>query len=166
MGKYSRDLDERLEKKVKDLAASIGFQQMGITIEAVRLKKSKTYGEVVKGNDLVTLFTNDPDLVCVALYEDLFIDNKTGENRVDEETQNYWIEALLSQISYDNEKDKVVITKPDINISSGMYHKYKNVAVQKEELAILTLQQMADQKKKEKEEKKAEREAKKKNKKF
>ena len=38
MGKYSRDLDERLEKKVKELASAIGFREMGITIEAVRLK--------------------------------------------------------------------------------------------------------------------------------
>lgn len=164
MGKYSRDLDERLEKKVKELASAIGFREMGITIEAVRLKKSKTYGEVVKGNDLVTLFTNDPYLVCVALYEDLFIDPKTGENRVDDETQNYWIESLLNQVGYDSEKDKVVITKPELNVSIGMYHKYKNVAIQKEELAILTIQQMAELKKKEKEEKKAQREAKKKNK--
>lgn len=166
MGKYARDLDERLEKKVKDMAASFGFRELGINVEAIRLKKSKTYGEVVKGNDLVTLFTNDPYLVCVALYEDLFIDNKTGENRVDEETQNYWIESLLSQISYDNEKDKIVLTKPELNVSIGMYHKYKNVSIQKEELAILTIQQMAELKKKEKEEKKAAREAKKKNKQY
>ena len=159
MGKYSRDLDERLEKKVKELASAIGFREMGITIEAVRLKKSK-------GNDLVTLFTNDPYLVCVALYEDLFIDPKTGENRVDDETQNYWIESLLNQVGYDSEKDKVVITKPELNVSIGMYHKYKNVAIQKEELAILTIQQMAELKKKEKEEKKAQREAKKKNKQY
>ena len=38
-----------------------------------------------------------------------------------------------------------------------MYHKYSNVAVQKEELAILTIQQIADEKKKEKEEAKARR---------
>lgn len=155
MGKFERDLDERLEKKVKSMANAAGLNALGITVEAVRVKKCKTYGEVVKGNDLVTLFTGDPDIVCVALYEDLFIDQKRGTNRVDEETENYWIESLLSQISYDSEKEKVVITKPELNIGRGMYAKYKNIAVQKEELAFLTLQQMADEKKKEKEEKKA-----------
>ena len=137
------------------MANSAGLTSLGITVEAVRVKKCKTYGEVVKGNDLVTLFTGDPDIVCVALYEDLFIDPKTGESRVDEGTEQYWIDSLLSQISYDNEKEKVVITKPELNVSRSMYEKYKNIAVQKEELAYLTLQQMADQKRKEKEEKKA-----------
>ena len=84
------------------------------------------------------------------MYEDLF-------DKVDPETQDYWIESLLSQISYDSEKDKVVITKPELSINREMYHKYKNVAVQKEELAVLTIQQIADEKKKEKEEAKARR---------
>lgn len=150
MGKYVRDLDTDLEKKVKDMANSLGLRAQGITVEAVRIKKCKTYGEVLKGNDLVTLFTNDPFLVCVALYEDLF-------DKVDNETQDYWIESLLSQISYDSEKDKVVITKPELAVGRGMYAKYKNVAIQKEELALLTIQQIADEKKKEKEEAKAKR---------
>lgn len=146
MGKYVRDLDTDLEKKVKDMAVSRGLKAQGISVEAVRIKKCKTYGEVLKGNDLVTLFTNDPFLVCVALYEDLF-------DKVDPETQDYWIESLLSQISYDSEKDKVVITKPELSINREMYYKYSNVAVQKEELAVLTIQQIADEKKKEKKEK-------------
>lgn len=146
--KYSRDLDEKLEKKVKEMANSKGLNACGITVEAVRIKKCKTYGEVLKGNALVTLFTNDPNLVCVALYEELF-------DRVDEQTQDYWIESLLTQISYDDEKDKVVLTKPEINMSHGMYLKYGPVAAQKEELAFLTIQQIGDEKQREKEEKKA-----------
>ena len=150
MGKYVRDLDIDLEKKVKDMAVSRGLKAQGISVEAVRIKKCKTYGEVLKGNDLVTLFTNDPRLVCVALYEDLF-------DKVDPETQDYWIESLVSQISYDSEKDKVVLTKPELSINREMYYKYSNVAVQKEELALHTIQQIADEKKKEKEEAKARR---------
>ncbi len=150
MGKYVRDLNEDLEAKVKNMANSMGLRAQGITVEAVRIKKCKTYGEVLKGNDLVTLFTNDPFLICVALYEELF-------DRVDTETQDYWIESLLSQISYDSEKDKVVITKPELAVGRSMYNKYKNVAVQKEELALLAIQQIADEKKKEKEEAKARR---------
>lgn len=157
MGKYSRDLDETLEKKVKDMALEKGLKAMGITVEAVRVKKCKTYGEVVKGNDLVTLFTNDPDLVCVALYEELF-------DRVDDETKSYWIESLLTQISYDSEKEKVIVTKPDINMHSGMYEKYKNIAVQKEELAVLEIQKIAEEKKEERDRKRTEKLAKKQNK--
>lgn len=159
MGKYARDLDEALEKKVKDLSIEMGLKANGISVEAIRLKKSKTtVGEVVKGNDLVKLFTGDDNFIAVALYEDAF-------NLVDEQTQTFWIESLLNQISYDSEKDQIVITKPELAISTGMYHKYKNVAVEKTELALLTIKQIDDMKKQAKEDEKA-RKAEKKKQKF
>ena len=145
MGKYSRDLDENLIKKVKTLSKSCGLDSLGITVEAIRLKKSKSSaGEVVVGNDLVKLFTGDDNLVAIALYEDLF-------NLVDEETQNMLIEGLLSQISYDDEKDKIVITKPELSVSVGMYHKYGNIAIQKAEMVYLTCQQIKEKEREAKE---------------
>ena len=73
MGKYARDLHDGLERKVKSMAQSVGLTDMGISIEAIRLKKSKnSIGEVVQGNDLVKLFTGEENLVAVALYEDAF----------------------------------------------------------------------------------------------
>jgi hypothetical protein len=157
MAKYSRELDESLEKKVKELASAAGLREMGITIEPIALNSKKSYGEVIKANELVTLFTGDSDMVCVAINEELF------EN-LDDQSQTVLIESLLSQISYDNEKEKIVITKPELNVGLGMYHKYKEVAVQKLELAYYTLQQMEEKKKAEKEAKKAARAEKKKNK--
>ena len=51
MGKYARDLHDGLERKVKSMAQSVGLTDMGISIEAIRLKKSKnSIGEVVQGN--------------------------------------------------------------------------------------------------------------------
>lgn len=114
---------------------------MGITVEAIRLKKSKnSAGEILVGNDLVKLFTGDDNLVAIALYEDLL-------NLLDDKTVNAIIEGLLSQVSYDDEKDKIVITKPELNISFGMYHKYGNIAVQNAELVYLTCQQIKEKEK-------------------
>lgn len=158
MGKYARDLDEALEQKVKAIANSLGFKEMGLTVEAVRLKKSKTcVGEIVKPNDLVKLLLADDYIVVVALYEDAF-------ELVDDATQNLWIESLLTQVSYDSEKDKINITKPELQIALPLYHKYKEVAVQKTELAYYTLQQIEEKKREEKERKKAEKKNKKENK--
>lgn len=148
MGKFSRDLDQALESKVKSLAVEMGLKATGINIEPIRLKKSKKdVGLVLKSSDLVTLFTGDDSLVAVALYEEAF-------NRVDDQTQEIWIRSLLNQISYDMEKDKIVITKPELNVGLGMYRKFGNVAVQKAELALMTLQQIADEEKEMKEAKK------------
>jgi len=155
MAKYSRDLDEALEKKVKELASSAGLREQGITIEPIRLNSKKSYGEVIKANELVTLFTGDSDMVCIAVNEELF-------DELDGQTQTVLIESLLSQVSYDSEKEKVVITKPEIHVGLGMLHKYNEVVVQKLESAYYALLQIEERKKKEKEERKAARAEKKK----
>lgn len=148
MGKYARDLHDGLERKVKSMAQSIGLTDMGVNVDAIRLKKSKnSIGEVVQGNDLAKLYAGEENLVAVALYEDAFL-------CVDDQTQNLWIEGLLSQISYDEEKEKVIITKPELQMSLGMYRKYGNVATQKYELALMTVQQLAEKTKAEKDTKK------------
>jgi hypothetical protein len=127
------------------MAQSIGLTDMGVNVDAIRLKKTKnSIGEVVQGNDLAKLYSGEENLVVIALYEEAFL-------CVDDQTQNLWIEGLLSQISYDDEKDKVIITKPEIQMSLGMYRKYGNIASQKYELALMTVQQIAEKTKQEKE---------------
>jgi uncharacterized protein with PIN domain len=153
MGKFSRDLDESLEKKVKTLAREMHITDWGINVEAIRLKKSKKeVGTVLKANDLVTLFTGDESLVAVALYEEAL-------NRMDSQNQDLVIRSLLSQISYDADKDKIVITKPELQISLGMYRQFGDIAVKSAELQLLTLAQIADEER----EKKANAKKKKKN---
>jgi hypothetical protein len=144
MGKFSRDLDESLEKKVKTLAREMHITDWGINVEAIRLKKSKKeVGTVLKANDLVTLFTGDESLVAVALYEEAL-------NRMDSQNQDLVIRSLLSQISYDADKDKIVITKPELQISLGMYRQFGDIAVKSAELQLLTLAQIADEEKEKK----------------
>lgn len=159
MAKYSRELDENLERRVKELATAAGLREQGITIEPISLRSKKSYGEVIKANELVSLFTGDADMVCVAINEELFL-------LLDEQSQTVLIESLLSQIWYDSEKGKVTITKPELSLGLGMYHKYKEIAPQKLELAYYTLQQIEEKKKEEKERKKAEKAEKKKEKKY
>lgn len=140
MAKYARDLDENLEKKVKKIAQEAGLLDC-ISIEALRLRKAKkSVGEIVQGNELAKVLTGEENLVAVALYEEAFLE-------VDERTQDIWIENLLSQIGYDVEKEKIIITKPELQISLGMYHKYQNEIVEKSELALYTIQSIEERKK-------------------
>ena len=141
MGRLTDLVDVNLEKKVKNLAIEMGIKSQGINVEVCGLKKSKKdVGIILKGNDIVERFTNDPSLVLVALYEKAF-------ERVDEQTQDMWIMALLNQVSYDLSKDKVVMTKPELNIGLGMYRKFGELAIKKAELALLTIQQINDEEK-------------------
>lgn len=144
MGKYTKDLNPELAKKVTDIAVSRGLKSCGIDIRPIGMKKNfKTYGTILKGNDITELFTGNNSIVAVALNEPLF-------NEMDEQTQDILIESLMSQISYDMEKDKIVITKPEINIPYGMYVKYGSVMAQKLDCALLTLSQLEELDKEEK----------------
>lgn len=153
--KYSRNLDEDLKAKVTALA--IAKRDMGITIEPIKLTSKKSYGEVVKSNELTSLFTGNPDMVCVAINEDLFT------KVLDDETQDILIRNLLSTITYDNEKEKVVINKPEIAFSVEMLHEYKGVIAQKIEVAYHGLQQLEEMRREQKEAEKAAKAEKKKN---
>lgn len=141
MGKFVDLFDDDLIKIAKDEIANSGLRQMGVNVEVCGLKKSKKdVGIVVKGDDKTERVTNDPSLVFLALYEEAF-------KRVDDATKLIWIQNLLSQVSVDTDKDKIMITKPEINLSLGMYRKYGDVAVNKAELAIMTLAEIAREEK-------------------
>ena len=108
MAKYSKDLSEDLKQLVEEAVAKTNLESIGVRVEPIRLNKSKgVFGEVIKGNDLLKLFTNGDDVVAIALFEDVF-------DRLEISMQKLLIESLVSQISYDLEKDKLVITKPEL----------------------------------------------------
>ena len=153
MAKYSRDLDSTLVEKVKNISTQFGLKEKGVKVEAIRLTKGKTYGEVMKAGELTKLFTGEEDIVAVALYEDLF-------DKLDEKTQDVLIGNLLEQIFVEETKDgdiKIKIEKPQLNLGLFTYHRYGNDAVQSLEAVILTLDQMAEQEKELKEAQKAEK---------
>ena len=158
MAKYSRDLDPTLVEKVTTLAQQFGFKENGVKLEPIRLKKGKTYGVVLQPNEVSKVFSDGLDsVVAVALYEDLF-------NQLDDQTQTVLIENLLEQILMQEDKEgniKVKIEKPQLNLGLFTYHRYGNIATQKLEAVILTLDQMAEQEKAEKEAKKAQKREKK-----
>ena len=144
MSKYSKDLDQNLVEMVEAEVAKTNLSQIGVRVEPIKLNKSTgSSGEVLKGNDLVKLFMNGDDLVAVALFEEAFM-------MVGEETKRLWIESLVSQISYDIDKDKLIITKPELAVPLGMYRKYGSKIVDKTELALITVSSIEENKKKEK----------------
>ena len=141
------DLVNKVAKR-KSISNYVDFQ-------VLNLKKSKKEViKVQKANEIVELALEKEDVVVVSIYEKAF-------DMVDDQTKELWIENALNPVHYDMEKDKVIIGgEPTITVDLGMYHTYKDVIIQKLELAALTLQQIADAEK----EKKAQEKAMKKNK--
>lgn len=144
MGKYSKDLDSKLVAMVEAAVAETNLEQIGVRVEAIKMNKSKgVIGEVLKGNDLMKLFNQGDDIVAIALFEEAFME-------VNERTRQLWIELLVSQAWYDIDKDKLVITKPELNIPVGMYRKYGAEVVDAMEVALMTVESINERKKAEK----------------
>lgn len=139
-------------KERTDLSGYVDFKVYNI------IKSKKDIAKVQKANEIVELALEMEDVVVILIYETAF-------DLVDDQTKRIWIENAISQVHYDMEKDKVSIGgEPTITVSLGMYHKYKDIIIQKLELAALTLQQIEDEEKRRKEEEKALKKSKKKNK--
>ena len=89
--------------------------QRFVNIKILSNDKLKEVGKVVKANDLVRHMTNE-DLIII-INERIF-------EQLDEAQQIMQAEELIASIHYDNENDKLVITKPDIVTYSGLVSKY------------------------------------------
>lgn len=151
----SPEYEELVKEVVRERTDLNGY----VEFKVFNIKKSKKdVTKVQKANEIVELALDMEDVVVLSIYEDAF-------DRYDDQTKRLWIENALAPVHYDMEKDKVVIGgEPTITVSLGMYHKYKDIIIQKLELAALTLQQIEDEERKRKEEEKALKKAKKKNK--
>ena len=156
MAKTLSEASEEYVKLVNEAVSETGLDRMGVDFQVYNLLKTKN--EVVrvqKANEIAEILTNRDDLVIVAIFEKAF-------DKVDEKTRRMWIESALTKVSYDSEKDKLVIGgEPTITIPLGMYHKYDKLAVDMAELEQLTLQQIRDEEEEEKAKKKEEKKAKK-----
>ena len=131
--KASEDTQELVEKvaEERDLTSYIDFE----TIHFGKLKEVIT---VMKASASAEYLSNREDLVLVMIREDVF-------DKVDEKTKMMWIRMGLDQVSYDSEKDKVVIGTPSITIPVGFYEKYKDEAVKAALLAKYTIAQVEDE---------------------
>jgi hypothetical protein len=156
MAKTLSEASEDYVKLVEEVVAETGLDRMGVDFQVYNLLKTKN--EVVrvqKANEIAEILTNREDLVIVSIFEKAF-------DKVDAKTQRLWVEAALAKVSYDTEKDKLVIGgEPTLTIPLGMYHKYDKLAVDMAELEQLTLQQIRDEEEEEKERRKSEKKQKK-----
>lgn len=144
-----------IDKLVQDVAGEMGLKSMGIEFQALNAKKAKEVVKISKANEITELMSDRQDLIIVIVYEEAF-------DRVDEKTQHMWVRMALEPISYDLEKDKIVIGCPTITVPLGIAEKYGAAAIDSAKLGLYTIAQIQDE---EKEKKEAEKALKKKNKK-
>jgi hypothetical protein len=127
---------EDVQEIFSDLIAKTGLENQDINITIVVNNKSKKIFDVVKANDLLKFRSGDD--VLIILNEQIF-------EKLTVEQQKIVAEQALAYISYDGEKDKIVITKPDFIEHTGIIAKYgfETINVLKE--SIISLYQAQEQ---------------------
>ena len=145
--KYS-EASETIEKLVNDIANELNLINFGVDFQPLCVNKAKEVCKVVRANELAEYASKRDDLVFVICYEDAF-------DQVDEQTQYMWLRTEMDKVSYDTEKDKMVIGCPSITIPVGMYEKYKGAVVDAALLGQYTIAQIEEKKKEEAEQRKA-----------
>lgn len=106
--------------------------------EAVKAKKANPTEEFIGKSDCVLVYVN----------EDVFI-------KLDDEQQRILIEDVLNGVLYDDEKDKLNVSQPEIKMSLGGWRKYGEKLVNALETSILVRQQMEEEEKERRAAKKA-----------
>lgn len=113
MAKYEEPFEETLEIYNR-LIASTGLERY-VNITILTNNNAKEIFKINKANDLLKYRTGDD--IIIVLNEKVF-DQLTPEQRV------ILAEESLASISFDTEKDKIVISKPDVVTFSGVLSKH------------------------------------------
>ncbi len=146
---------------VKELAQKefekTGLAQMGLDLQVISITKSNCVLSVSKASAITEFRTHGGgDTIHMIVFEDAF-------SRLTEQQQNILMEGAISNISYDSDKDKVMIDSSKYGELFRMRQKY-NTYVDVLEIADSAVAQIAEEEKQRKqEEKEAKAAAKKRN---
>lgn len=144
---------EEIEELVNEIANELNLVNYGVDFQPLCVAKAKEPVKIVKANELVEYASNRDDLVFVICYEEAF--DALGNDENAKRTKYMWLRTEMDKVSYDTEKDKMVIGCPSFTLPVGVYEKYKGAAVDAALLGQYTIAKIEQDKKEEAERKKA-----------
>lgn len=134
------------------------FQETGmhnyIDFKVVGISKAKEVIKVVKANPIAEYVGKCPDSVFCIVYEEAF-------DRLDDEAKELLVVDALANVSYDSEKDKIIVGGPQIIVSLGGLEKNGQNLIRAAMSGVYAIQQIEQEKKDAKEAEKAAKAAKK-----
>lgn len=146
----SADIVELAQEKFEDT----GLPQMGVDLKVLSVTKAKSVLKVQRANAATHFMTKKDILLTV--YEEAF-------DRLSDEHKNLLMEGVISNISYDTEKDKLNVDTDFAKEIIRMRRKYPNYVDIAEE-TYLVIDQIEDEERQRKEEERLAKKEKKNNK--
>lgn len=150
MSKFFSTSDDLLEK-VNDKFRETGLESYGVNLKVMSIKKSKDAVKVSKVSETAQFILKKESMIQICLYEAVL-------ERLDDEAVDMLIEMALSNVSYDSDKDKLVVDTNPYSQIFRMRKKYGEMVLNTLELASIIMLEIEEE---EKERKQAEKEAKK-----
>ena len=133
--------------------SNIGLDTYGLTLKCISTSKAKDIISVTKASATTEFVSKQDSMIIATIYEKAF-------DRLNDEAKKLFVEAAFSGVSYDSEKDKILVDKNPANMLHRMRHKYNNSVLDTLELNEIVIKQIEEEEKAEKEAKKLEKEAK------
>lgn len=143
-------LSDETQELIDTVAEEFGLVHY-MNIKCFGVKKQKQIIKVKKASPTEEGMGNTSDSVIVIVAEDVLI-------QLSQEQQELLVRDALSQVYYDSEKDKIIVTQPELTVTLGGWQKWSEKLVNAQETAILAKHQMEEE---ERERKAAEKELKK-----
>lgn len=128
-----------------DKFAETDLDKIGINLKVLSTSKAKTILKVSRANAILNNLTNND--VILVIYEEAF-------DRLSDEYKEKLMEGVLSNISYDSEKDKLLVENDIAKEMFRMRKKYPNY-VDIMETSYAVISEIEDEEKQRKEEEKA-----------
>ena len=136
----SQDIAELAQEKFEDT----GLAQMGINLKVMSVTKAKNVLKASKAGATIQYLTSKD--VFLVVYEEAF-------DRLSQEMQEKLMEGAISNISYDTEKDRLLVETDIAKELFRMRRKYENY-VDIMEASYAVIEQIEDEEKRRKEEEK------------
>jgi hypothetical protein len=136
MGKII-ETDEEIVKMVESEFEKTGLDQYGLNLKVMSLKKAKDVIKVSRASAATEFLAKKEDIIQVFIYEEAF-------NMLDEKTQKFMIEFAMSGVSYDSEKDKILIESNPFQYLFNMRKLYGGEADNMLESSYLAISQLND----------------------
>ena len=139
----SEDIAELAQSKFEET----GLPQMGIDLKVISVTKSKNVLKATKAGATIHYLTKKDAILVI--YEEAF-------DRLTDEYKEKLMEGVLSNVSFDTEKDKLLVDNSRYGEFIRMRRKYPNYG-DIIETATMVIEQIAEEEKQKKEEEKLRR---------
>lgn len=145
-------LSDETQNLIDEMVDEFGLNHY-MNFKCFGIKKQRQVIKVKKASPTEEGMGDSTDCVIIIVAEDVF-------ERLSDEQQKILLNDALSEVFYDDEKDKIIVTQPEITVTLGGWQKWGEKLINAQETAILAKEQIEEE---ERERKAAEKEAKKKN---